>query len=122
MKTSMNIKFLEIFIVKPSEVIILFIICCVYVRNRKQNSKIISTESDPPGDTSTEISESYEEYGHENSYEKYKPDDLYEDYIEKYQDYHHFRKLQKESISCNSISDASIYASSNDITVHQHQF
>ena len=102
----------------------MIIVCCCHERLRKQinvcrrknDTKIESiakNESTGPSkrsnlsaNASGEISDTYENYGHNNSYAQYKLNDSYEMYIEKYQNYDHFQKFQTGEISCHSSSES----------------
>ena len=104
------------------------IVCCCHKKLRKQinvcrrriDAKIESiTKNESTGPTkpstlsvnaSSETSDTYESYGHNNSYTQYKLNDSYEMYIEKYQNYDHFLKFQTGEMSCES-SDSSLQSS-----------
>ena len=100
------------------------IVCCCHEKLRKQINvcrrkngakieSITKNESTGPSkhsnlsvNASSEISDTYESYGHNNSYAQYKLNDSYEMYIEKYQNYDHFQKFQTGEISCHSSSES----------------
>ena len=63
---------------------------------------IAKNESTESENASSEIPDTYEKYGHDNSYAQYKSDESYEMYIEKYQNYDHFVKFQKGEMSSES--------------------
>ena len=76
----------------------------------KNESKIPAKHSQFPENAPNDISDTYEEYGENNSYEVYKSDNSYESYVEKYQDYSHFQKFQTGKRSSQS-SDTSSQSS-----------
>ena len=96
-------------------------VCClikqINARRRRNDAKIESiakNESTGPSkrsnssvNASSEISDTYENYGHNNSYAQYKLNDSYEMYVEKYQNYDHFQKFQTGEISCDSSCESS---------------
>ena len=89
------------------------IFCCCHRKTREKinacrrnnDSKIgpfTENKCGIPSNSPNEMSDTYEEYGENNSYEVYKSEQSYEAYVEKYQDYGHFQKFQKSRISIES--------------------
>ena len=84
----------------PGQVVVL-ISCAIYLRRRQQkiaNGTITAKQTQSvqkpiklPGDVTSEFSDTYENYGVNNSYEVYRLDNSYEEYTDIYQDYQHFR-------------------------------
>ena len=90
------------------------IVCCCHEKLRKQINvcrKRIDAKpskcSNLSENASSEISDTYESYGHNNSYAQYKLNDSYEMYIEKYQNYDDFQKFQTGEMSCESSCESS---------------
>ena len=73
----------------------------------KNESQISAKHSQSPENAPNDISDTYEEYGENNSYEVYKSDNSYEAYVEKYQDYGHFQKFQRSKTSNESSETSS---------------